>query len=134
MKNIMINGEKLKALLTEKTGKTLAQISTENSYSDRFLPVACKRGIASPNVVILARHYGIEPAEYEIKPEVDEADPKQITIDDLEVIRHSELKALVIEAVKEVMSDLTCKELAVSYDELRDLYTVVLKIKKEIIR
>ena len=105
MKNINIDGAKLKALLIEKTGKTLAEISTENNYSDRFLAIACARNVASPNVVIVAKHYGIEPAEYELKPEAKETDGGQMTLDDLEVIRRSELKDIVKEAIAELFNN-----------------------------
>ena len=113
MSYIYIDGEKFKELLESASGKTLKQISLENGFSDSFLRMVVKTGKASPSAQAVARLYGIEPSAYELKPVkdpkpvVDEDDLKQITFDDLitEDARQA-LKAIVKEAVKEVITDL----------------------------
>lgn len=139
MKNVInIDGSKLKSLLTEKTGKSLKELSLENGFSDSFLRMVIKSGKASPTAQAVIKLYGIEPSEYELKPETpaELETAKQLTFDDLKVkdviiITPSELKELVKEAVSEVFSSLRCKTLNVQYDQLRQRYIATLIINKE---
>ena len=107
--SIKIDGAKLKDLLEGATGKTLKELSLENGFSDSFLRMVVKSGKATPTAQAVIRLYGIEPSAYEIKPEpvTSETDTKQITFDDLlgAGVR-DELKAVVKEAVREVLTDM----------------------------
>ena len=102
---IIIDGAKLKELLESKTGKTIKEISLENGYSDSFLRMSIKTGKASASVITLARLYGIEPAEYEIKPAEDETDSKQMSFDEYPTINEAD-KHIIKELVKEAISEL----------------------------
>lgn len=120
-KMLIIDGEKFKALLESKTGKTLKELSLENGYSDSFLRMVVKTGKASPSAVTLAKLYGIEPTEYE-KPEPvnfkPETDGEQISFDDLLTISKAELKAIVKEAVREVIAE------SIYYDPINKVYSL----------
>ena len=120
-KMLIIDGEKFKALLESKTGKTIKELSLENGYSDSFLRMVVKTGKASPSAVTLAKLYGIEPTEYE-KPEPvnvkPETDGEQISFDDLLTISKAELKAIVKEAVREVIAE------SIYYDPLNKVYSL----------
>lgn len=136
-KMLIIDGEKFKTLLESKTGKTLKELSLENGYSDSFLRMVVKTGKASPSAVTLAKLYGIEPTDYE-KPEpvllpyieYPEKDKKQISFDDLITINKAELKAIVKEAVREVIAE------SLYYDPINKVYSLfipeeLIKRKKE---
>lgn len=107
-KLINIDGSKLKALLENATGKTLATLGVENGYSKSILTNAVRRNTASPAVVALVRLYGIEPSAYEVREVTTlraleaERERKQLTLDDLvrDDVR-AELKAIVKEAIRE---------------------------------
>ena len=58
MKNVIdIDGSKLKSLLTEKTGKSLKELSLENGFSDSFLRMVIKSGKASPTAQAVIKLY-----------------------------------------------------------------------------
>ena len=120
-KMLIIDGEKFKALLESKTGKTIKELSLENGYSDSFLRMVVKAGKASPSAVTLAKLYGIEPTDYE-KPEPvnvkPETDGEQISFDDLLTISKAELKAIVKEAVREVIAE------SIYYDPINKVYSL----------
>ena len=124
-KMLIIDGEKFKALLESKTGKTLKELSLDNGYSDSFLRMVVKTGKASPSAVTLAKLYGIEPTDYE-KPEPvllpyiedPEKDKKQISFDDLLTISKAELKTIVKEAVREVIAE------SIYYDPVNKVYSL----------
>ena len=124
-KMLIIDGEKFKALLESKTGKTIKELSLENGYSDSFLRMVVKTGKASPSAVTLAKLYGIEPTDYE-KPErvttlralEYEREQKQLTIDDLNTISRDELKELLKEVIQEEL--VKCfNSLACTYDNVK---------------
>lgn len=135
MKNVIdIDGSKLKSLLTEKTGKSLKELSLENGFSDSFLRMVVKSGKASPTAQAVIKLYGIEPSEYELKPETPaelETDAKQLSFDDFNSYSREELKELVKEALSEVFISLRCKTLNVQYDQLKQRYIATLFINRE---
>ena len=103
---IMIDGDKLKRLLEESTGKSLKELSIESGFSDSFLRMACKNGIATPAVQAVAKLYGIETSAYKATPPVTSLSlGEQISIDDLEIMRRSEFIELVKIAVREVIKE-----------------------------
>ena len=133
---ILIDGSKLKELLESKTGKTIREISIDNGYSDSFLRMSIKTGKASASVITLARLYGIEPAEYEIKPAEDDAKDKQMTFDEIPTLNSADLeliKSAVNEAIREAFTKLECKTMRVSYDDLHRRYIATLVINREFI-
>ena len=100
---IKIDGSKLRQLLESTTGKTIYQIATESGYSKNILSNAVREGYASSSVQNIARLYGIAPDAYKIKEPDPIKEPSQISIDDIETIKRDELKALIKEAVREVI-------------------------------
>lgn len=136
-KMLIIDGEKFKALLESKTGKTIKELSLENGYSDSFLRMVVKTGKASPSAVTLAKLYGIEPTEYE-KPEPvnfnPETDGEQISFDDLITISKAELKAIVKDSLLEILTGFNTKEAWATYDAISQTYTLSLRIRKEDIK
>lgn len=136
-KMLIIDGEKFKALLESKTGKTIKELSLENGYSDSFLRMVVKTGKASPSAVTLAKLYGIEPTEYE-KPEPvnykPETDGEQISLDDLLTISKAELKAIVKDSLLEILTGFNTKEAWATYDAISQTYTLSLRIRKEDIK
>lgn len=138
-KTILIDGAKLKDLLESKTGKTIRELSLENGYSDSFLRMSCKTGKASPSVVTLAKLYGIEPDEYELKPVVpveDETDSKQMSFDEISNFTEADkalIKDIVKEAIREAFTKLECNKMQVTYDDMRQRYIATLFIRKEFI-
>ena len=135
-KTIFIDGSKLKELLESKTGKTIRELSLDNGYSDSFLRMSIKTGKASPSVITLARLYGIEPAEYEIKPAEDETDSKQMSFDEIPTLNSADvelIKGAVNEAIREAFTKLECNTMQVTYDDIRQRYIATLFIRREFI-
>lgn len=110
-KIIEIDGAKLRTLLEESTGKTIRQISLDCGFSDSFLRMACKNNKATPAVQAVANLYGIAPSAYKAPDKVKRVESlptkngDQISIDDLEVIRRSEMIELIKIAVREVIKE-----------------------------
>ena len=109
---IKIDGAKLRELLETKTGKTIYQIAIESGYSKNVISNAIRQGYASSAVQNIARLYEIYPDDYKViepDPEPTEEIKGQMTIDDLKikdiiVITPDELKALIKEALVEVLN------------------------------
>lgn len=131
MNNIIIDGAKLRALLENETGLTLAEISTANGYSDRFLGVACKRGIASPNVVLLAKSYGITPDSYEIKPEPVEPEGEQMSFDEIPTVNEADIK-IIRKAVRDellnILADFKAQNITAQYEPRERVYKLYIKV------
>ena len=105
---IKIDGAKLRELLENRTNKTIYQIATESGYSKNVISNAIKKGYASSAVQNIARLYDITPDLYEIKKEypVESEELKgQLSIDDIETIKRSELKDLIKEAILELVNN-----------------------------
>ena len=105
---IKIDGAKLRQLLESKTGKTIYQIATESGYSKNVISNAIKKGYASSAVQNIARLYEIYPDDYKViesAPDPTEEIKGQISIDDIETIKRDELKALIKEALREVLRE-----------------------------
>lgn len=112
MANVLaIDGAKLKKLLEEASGKSLKEISLEAGFSDSFLRMACKNNKATPAVTTVAKLYGIDPSAYKAPERIIEPIPvndrAQISIDDLEVLKRSEIKELIKEALVETLNSLS---------------------------
>ena len=102
---IRINGDKLKFLLEESTGKTIREIAIENGFSKNLIAEACRVGKASPIVQNIAKLYGFKPEAYKIE-ELEIKEPAQMSIDDISLnISRDELKAIVKEALIEVLKE-----------------------------
>ena len=107
---INIDGEKLGAMLEAKTHKSLKEISLENGFSKNFLGEAIRNNRATAPVISVAKIYGIELESYEIKDEPKTAvetprEGEQISLDDLSQMRRDELKAIIKEALTEIISE-----------------------------
>ena len=127
---IKIDGAKLRQLLESKTGKTIYQIATESGYSKNVISNAIKKGYASSAVQNIARLYDITPDDYKVvetDPEPTEELKGQISIDDIETIKRDELKALIKEAIAEVINS---QEYITTFDPHRQLFTIHTRIKE----
>ena len=102
---IKIDGSKLRQLLESTTGKTIYQIATESGYSKNILSNAVREGYASSSVQNIARLYGIAPDAYKIKEPDPIKEPSQISIDDIESIKRSELLELIKDAVRQAIRE-----------------------------
>lgn len=105
---IKIDGAKLRTLLERATGKTIYEIALESGYSKNVISNAVRKGYASSAVQNIARLYDIYPAEYwviEPDPEPTEEIKGQISIDDYESIKRSELLELIKEAIIELVNE-----------------------------
>lgn len=131
-KTIFIDGSKLKELLESKTGKTVRELSLDNGYSDSFLRMSIKTGKASPSVITLARLYGIEPAEYEIKPAEDDTDAKQMSFDEIPTLNQADVE-LIRDAVKRellnILSDFRTEYITAQYEPVERVYKIFFKVR-----
>lgn len=137
-KTIFIDGSKLKELLESKTGKTVRELSLDNGYSDSFLRMSIKTGKASPSVITLARLYGIEPAEYEIKPAEpveDETDSKQMSFDEIPTLNSADAE-LIRDAIKrellDVLSGFCTEYISAQYEPRERVYKIFFKVRGEV--
>lgn len=127
---IKIDGAKLRELLENKTGKTIYEIALESGYSKNVLSNAVHKGYASSAVQNIARLYEIYPDDYKViepDPEPTEEIKGQISIDDIESIKKDELKALIKEAIAEVINS---QEYITTFDPHRQLFTIHTRIKE----
>ena len=127
---IKIDGAKLRQLLESKTGKTIYQIATESGYSKNVISNAIRQGYASSAVQNIARLYDITPDDYKVietDPVKTEELKGQISIDDIETIKRDELKALIKEAIAEVINS---QEYITTFDPHRQLFTIHTRIKE----
>lgn len=132
-KYIKINRERLEKRLKRKF-TTLETASKALGFSHDGLGGALRRGSISPKMVEALSRYNIARNEYEISEEVNytsetqgaltaqtgadnairadiiETDkyPAQMSIDDLEVMRRSELKSLIKESIIELFNNYEC--------------------------
>lgn len=131
-KTIFIDGSKLKDLLESKTGKTVRELSLDNGYSDSFLRMSIKTGKASPSVITLARLYGIEPAEYEIKPAGNDTDSKQMSFDEIPTLNQADIE-LIRDAVRaellDVLSGFSTEYITAQYEPTERVYKIFFKVR-----
>ena len=103
---IRINGDKLRSLLEDSTGKTIREISIENGFSKNLISEAIRQGKASPIVQNIAKLYGFTPEAYKLEEDTKVKEPAQMSIDDISLnISRDELKAIVKEALIEVLKE-----------------------------
>jgi hypothetical protein len=124
---IKIDGSKLRELLESKTGKTIYQIATESGYSKNVISNAVREGYASSAVQNIAKLYGITPDEYKIKDPEPIKEPAQISIDDIETIKREELKALIKEALIEVVN---AQEFRTCFDPHRQIFEIYSRVEE----
>ena len=124
---ININGNELKRRIECDLKMSIYEIATDNGYSRNLIAQAIRTGKASPVVQTLLRIYNIKPEEYEIK---DPEPPKkgQMSFDDIEEIKRSELKSLIKETILETLESFVCKGMTSYYDPLNKIYTLKIKI------
>lgn len=131
-KTIFIDGSKLKDLLESKTGKTVRELSLNNGYSDSFLRMSIKTGKASASVITLARLYGIEPAEYEIKPAEDDTDSKQMSFDEIPTLNQVDIE-LIRDAVRaellDVLAGFSTDFITAQYEPTERVYKIFFKVR-----
>lgn len=127
--SIKINGSKLRGLLEKNTGLTIYQIAESNGFSRNIIAQAIRQGIASPTVQMIADKCGVNTEDYIVKdPEPVEELKGQISIDDIESIKRSELLELIKGAVREVIAE------SIYYDPVNHIYTLIIpemRVKKD---
>lgn len=130
---IEIDGDKLKKLLTEASGKSLSDICKDNGYSKNLVSEACRTGHASAIVQNLAKLYGVNPEAYKIKedkqPQRVEDEPRQLSLLDYTLIDRDELKTIVKEAINEIIND---AYISIDYDPKTMTYKPVIKRVKRV--
>lgn len=126
---IKIDGDKLKSLLENTTGKDIYTLSVENGFSRNLLNEACRKGYASAVVQNLVKLYGISPEAYAVK---DPEPPKkgQMSFDDIEEIKREDLKDLIKETIIETINDFNCNQITAFYDPIERIYTVKIKVRR----
>lgn len=115
---IKIDGKKLKSLLEKTTGKDIYTLSVENGFSRNLLNEACRKGYASAVVQNLVKLYGISPEAYAVKdpePCVKAEKKGQMSFDDIEDIKRSELKDLLREILFDIFYN---SDLVIQNDDL----------------
>lgn len=125
---IKIDGAKLRELLESKTGKTIYQIAQESGYSKNVISNALREGYASSAVQNIARLYGITPDMYKAKDPEPIKEPAQISIDDIDNIKRDELKALIKEALIEVVN---AQEFRTCFDPHRQIFEIYSRVKED---
>lgn len=111
--SIKIDGSKLREALERNTKSTIYEIALNNGFSRNLIAEATRKGIASPIIQMIAEKCGVYTEEYILKDPEPTLDPTpelkgQITIDDLESIKRSELKSLIKESIIELLSGYEC--------------------------
>lgn len=125
---IKIDGNKLRSLLESTTSKTLYEVAVESGYSRNVIVNAVRQGYASSAVQNIARLYGITPDMYKAKDPEPKKEPAQISIDDIEAIKRDELKALIKEALIEVVN---AQEFRTRFDPHRQIFEIYSRVKED---
>lgn len=125
---IKIDGDKLRSLLESTTSKTLYEVAVESGYSRNVIVNAVRQGYASSAVQNIARLYGITPDMYKAKDPEPKKEPAQISIDDIEAIKRDELKALIKEALIEVVN---AQEFRTRFDPHRQIFEIYSRVKED---
>lgn len=127
---ILIDGEKLGALLEAKTHKSLKELSLENGFSKNFLSEAVRCNRATAPVISVAKIYGIELESYKAVEKIEEEvsqpprEGGQISLDDLSQMQREELKSIIKEAIIETFNNFSCNEIRGTYDQISRVYTM----------
>lgn len=125
-KTININSVRLETALTKKFKTDRKKtISRALGFKDNALNEALRRGTISNKMAAALDKLGIDRRDYEeialsealepsfkdnadITPVYAASEPSQMSIDDLEVIRRSELKSLIKESIIELFNNYEC--------------------------
>ena len=125
-KTININSVKLETALTKKFKTDRKKtISRALGFKDNALNEALRRGTISNKMAAALDKLGIDRRDYEeialaealepsfkdnadITPVYTASEPSQMSIDDLEVMRRSELKSLIKESIIELFNNYEC--------------------------
>lgn len=124
---IKIDSNKLRSLLESAASKTIYEIAIESGYSKNVISNALHNGYASSAVQNIARLYGITPDMYKAKDPEPIKEPAQISIDDIETIKRDELKALIKEALIEVVN---AQEFRTRFDPHRQIFEIYSRVKE----
>ena len=148
-KSITIDREKLETALKKKF-KTdrLKTISRALGFKDNALGEALRRGTISPKmcealawsgIYYSAYESGSEPAaalepllkdNADITPVYTASEPSQMSIDDLEVMRRSEIKEIVKAAVIDALRDFNTQEIRAAYDPIERTYNITFYLSR----
>lgn len=149
-KSLKIDRVKLETALKKKF-KTdrLKTISRAIGFKDNALNEALRRGTVSSKMSAALAKNGISFVTYELATEPEEAlepsfkdnaditpvyaasEPSQMSIDDLEVMRRSEIKSLIKEAVIELVKE---TEIRICNNPINHSYTAFIRVNGELVK
>ena len=147
-KTININSVRLETALRKKFKTDRSKtISRALGFKDNALNEALKRGTVSNKMALALDKVGIDRREYEeialsgaLEPSFkDNADitsvyaasePSQMSIDDLEVIRRSEIKEIVKDAVIDALRAFNTQEIRAAYDPIERTYNITFYLSR----
>lgn len=145
-KTININSVRLETALIKKFKTDRKKtISRALGFKDNALNEALRRGTISNKMAAALDKLGIDRRDYEeialsedletsfkdnadITPVYSASEPSQMSIDDLEVIRRSEIKEVVKDAIMETLAIFKAEYIAAYYDETEQIYKIHIKI------
>lgn len=146
-KTININSVKLETALIKKFKTDRKKtISRALGFKDNALNEALRRGTISNKMALALDKLGLDRRDYEeislsdaletsfkdnadITPVYAASEPSQMSIDDLEVMRRSEIKEIVKDAIIDALRAFTAHEIRGAYDPISRVYTLEIKIK-----
>lgn len=142
-KSLKIDRVKLETALKKKF-KTdrLKTISRAIGFKDNALNEALRRGAVSSKMSAALAKNGISFATYELVTDPEEdleppfkdnaditpvyaaSEPSQMSIDDLEVMRRSEIKEIVKDAIIDALREFDAQEIRAAYDPIERIYNL----------
>ena len=147
-KTININSVKLETALRKKFKTDRSKtISRALGFKDNALNEALKRGTVSNKMALALDKVGIDRRDYEeialsealepsfkdnadITPVYAASEPSQMSIDDLEVIRRSEIKEIVKDAIIDALRAFNTQEIRAAYDPVERVYNITFYLSR----
>ena len=147
-KTININSVKLETALRKKFKTDRSKtISRALGFKDNALNEALKSGTVSKKMALALDKVGIDRRDYEeialsealepsfkdnadITPVYAASEPSQMSIDDLEVIRRSEIKEIVKDAIIDALRAFNTQEIRAAYDPVERVYNITFYLSR----
>lgn len=147
-KTININSVRLETALIKKFKTDRKKtISRALGFKDNALNEALRRGTISNKMAAALDKLGIDRRDYEeialsealetsfkdnadITPVYAASEPSQMSIDDLEVIRRSEIKEIVKDAIIDALREFNTQEIRAAYDPIERTYNITFYLSR----
>lgn len=130
--SISIDGEKLRNIVERRLGFNIYKFCEANGYSRNLVAQAIRTGKASPLVQNLLRLYEIPPEEYEYKePVKDPVTRDQVSIEDITPLTRAEVKDLLKESLREVLSSYEGEWICTDFDKMTNTFRIAIKLRRE---